>query len=286
MKEFDHEFAEHIYYTASPFEKKGGLWPVRAGWNRAKAAYIVGPKIIECYSVHFIIEGSLYLEYPGGSVTLHAGDVFCLYPNQRYLYRRGEPLDEPVRLRMYWLAFNGTQAPDLLDRLGISLDLPYSRQRLTPDTEASIQQTLSFMRGENADDDFQLSASIYRLFGILHTTRDPEPVNKSTDKWINATLDYIRTHYMEGIAVADIVRASGVHRSHLYSEMTRLTGMGPQQYLTKLRMERAVAMLRSEAYSITEIALSLGYPDLYSFSRAFGKQYGMPPSRYLQDQTK
>ncbi|MBM7567842.1 AraC family transcriptional regulator [Paenibacillus sacheonensis] len=281
MKEFEYEFAESLYYTASEFEKKGGIWPIRAGRNQAKPGYAIGPKIIECYSIHFVAEGAVEFEFKGGAATLEAGDLFCLYPHHKYRYELGKGGTAP--LRMYWLAFNGPQAPYLLDRLGISRERPYLRGRLTPDTEAALQETLRFIRSGNAGEECLLSASIYRIFGALHDPSACEQSDKGEEKWTARTLNHMHTHYMEGITVADVVRVAGVHRSHLYGELTRLTGMGPQQYLTKLRMERAAEMLQLRAYSITEIALSLGYPELYSFSRAFCKHYGMPPSRYPRD---
>lgn len=284
MKEFDHEFAEHIYYTASAFEKKGGLWPVRAGRNEAKPGYSVGPKIIECYSIHFVLEGAVDFEYKAGSATLSSGDLFCLYPHHKYLYRRAISADKQAPLRLYWLAFNGAQAPYLLDRLGISREKPYLRDRLTPDTEAALRETLALMQG--AGDDYRLSAAMYRVFGHLRDARERDRAEPGEEHWIATAINHMQTHYMEGITVADVVRVAGVHRSHLYSAMARETGMGPQQYLTKLRMERAVEMLKTRAYSVTEVALSLGYPDLYSFTRAFGNYFGTPPSRYPIDQTK
>ncbi|BBI36505.1 AraC family transcriptional regulator [Cohnella abietis] len=286
MKEFDHEFAEHIYYMASEFEKKGGLWPVRAGRNEAKPGYSVGPKIIECYSFHFVKSGSVYFEYKDGAVTLEVGDMFCLYPHLKHQYKRIETLGNSSPLHMYWLAFSGAQGSYLLDRLGISLEKPYLRNKLNANMEMTILEVFTFMRNPKSGDEFRLQESLYRLFGALNDTQMRAHNDKSDEKWIDTCLNHMNTHYMEGITVADVVRVAGVHRSHLFSEVSRLTGMGPQQYLTKLRLDRAVEMLKMKVYSITEIALSLGYPDLYAFSRAFCNHYGMPPSRYQLDPTK
>lgn len=284
MKEFEHEYGEHFYYTASEFEKKGGLWLVRAGWNKAKPNYAVGPKIIECYSIHFVLAGSVRLEYKDGTASLKAGDLFCLYPHQKYKYWNENLAKEPNLLRMYWFAFNGAQAPYLLERLGVSREQPYLCNRVVPEAEAAFQTMFSFMTGEHAGNACRLLASLYNIFSVLDDSQERTSMDKGEKNWIASVINYMNTHYMEGITVADVVQVAGVHRSHLYSELTRRTGMGPQQYLTKLRMDRAREMLELRKCTVTEVALSLGYADLYSFTRVFCKYYGIPPSRLLATQ--
>jgi AraC-like DNA-binding protein len=287
LKEYEHEFVEHIYYSASEFEKRGGIWPVRAGRNEAKSTYSVGPKIIECYSFHFVKSGSVHLEYKDGAVTLKEGGLFCLYPHLKYQYRGFDSLAESSPpLRMYWLAFNGAQVPQLLDRLSLTRERPYLRNKVTPELEATLKQMLLYMHHPGHGDEYRLQSILYQLFGLLNDNQSDYHKDKGGENWLTACLNHMNMHYMEGITVADIVRIAGVHRSHLYSEFVRLCGMGPKQYLIKLRMERAAEMLKMRTYTVTEIALSLGYPDLYVFSRAFCTYHGVPPSRFDKNPTK
>jgi AraC-like DNA-binding protein len=48
-------------------------------------------------------------------------------------------------------------------------------------------------------------------------------------------------------------------------------------------MKSAGKMLGESDFSVTEIALSLGYPDLYTFTKAFRKYYGSSPSVFRKD---
>ena len=48
-------------------------------------------------------------------------------------------------------------------------------------------------------------------------------------------------------------------------------------------MKQAAKMIEEERFNITEIALSLGYSDLYSFSKAFKNYYGVSPKHYIAD---
>jgi AraC-like DNA-binding protein len=57
-------------------------------------------------------------------------------------------------------------------------------------------------------------------------------------------------------------------------------GISPMQYLQRLRMRGGANLLTETDLSVTEIALSLGYPDLYSFTRAYRKYYGTSPTEF------
>lgn len=113
LQEYDHEFAEFLYYTPAEIDKGSPFWLVRAGRNIAKPGYRIGPRRIECSSIHFVTEGSLMVEYKGQSCRLQAGDAFCMYPNETYLYYK--PDDEPS-LQLTWLAMDGPGMEKMLFR--------------------------------------------------------------------------------------------------------------------------------------------------------------------------
>jgi AraC-like DNA-binding protein len=74
--------------------------------------------------------------------------------------------------------------------------------------------------------------------------------------------------------------ASGAHLSATYfSRLFRKEmGMSFREYTVRIRLERARLLLEETDMSITRIAESLGYTDLFVFSRQFKQHYGVPPS--------
>ncbi|MED4958397.1 AraC family ligand binding domain-containing protein, partial [Paenibacillus macerans] len=106
MREYDYEFAEFIYCTPGYLDKEAQLWPVRAGRSIAKPHYRVGPKRIECYSLHFVLEGKVCLEYADKRVELQKDDLFCLFPGRTYHYYA---LPEEPPPQMNWLALDGSR---------------------------------------------------------------------------------------------------------------------------------------------------------------------------------
>jgi AraC family transcriptional regulator len=58
-------------------------------------------------------------------------------------------------------------------------------------------------------------------------------------------------------------------------------GVTPGQYMIQLRMNRARDLVYTQRYSMQQVASLLGYPDAYSFSKAFKKHYKVPPSKFV-----
>ncbi|MFI6307134.1 helix-turn-helix domain-containing protein [Amycolatopsis thailandensis] len=65
--------------------------------------------------------------------------------------------------------------------------------------------------------------------------------------------------------------------SHLYA---RTTGHSPMQAVRAHRLHRATRLLTGTGMSVAAVAVTVGYVDQFHFSRAFRREFGMPPSSY------
>jgi iron complex transport system substrate-binding protein len=97
---------------------------------------------------------------------------------------------------------------------------------------------------------------------------------------IAPALEYISQHYTENItndALAAVVGTSAVYFRKLF---TSIMGVSPITYARKLRIEKAKEILKSDYGTLSNVAISLGYLNLYDFSRDFKKHTGVAPSKY------
>jgi AraC-like DNA-binding protein len=69
-------------------------------------------------------------------------------------------------------------------------------------------------------------------------------------------------------------------RAAFARRFTQLLGQPPLTYLTWWRMTTAARLLRNSDAPIKTIAQQVGYSSQYSFTHAFKRQYGSPPSSY------
>ena len=63
-----------------------------------------------------------------------------------------------------------------------------------------------------------------------------------------------------------------------------LVGNAPMQYLTQWRMLLAANLLRHSTTPLLRIAEEVGYQTDSAFSRAFRREYGLPPAAWRRAQ--
>jgi len=68
----------------------------------------------------------------------------------------------------------------------------------------------------------------------------------------------------------------------LAKKIKALTDTTIIDFITTVRMNKAMEYLVNNSYSISEIAYKVGYSLPTNFTRAFSKQFGVTPSAYLE----
>ena len=97
---------------------------------------------------------------------------------------------------------------------------------------------------------------------------------------ISPALEYIDLHYADtDLTVTKIASLCCISTVYLNTLFRKELGEPPFSYITRRRMEIAGEM-RRERCSVGEIARLLGYSEIYQFSRAFKKHYGVSPKAF------
>jgi signal transduction histidine kinase/DNA-binding response OmpR family regulator len=64
----------------------------------------------------------------------------------------------------------------------------------------------------------------------------------------------------------------------LYRKLKSLTNLSGNEFIRNIRLKRAVQLLETESYTVSEIAYKVGFNDPSYFTRIFKKEYGKSPS--------
>lgn len=80
--------------------------------------------------------------------------------------------------------------------------------------------------------------------------------------------------------VDSLAREVGASRSVLAERFTHFVGQSPMQYLGRWRMALATNYLRRSSLNVASIAEEVGYESDANFSRAFRREFGMPPATW------
>lgn len=78
----------------------------------------------------------------------------------------------------------------------------------------------------------------------------------------------------------DFARIAGTSKENLRRICQRDLGISPMRQLTRLRVSRATELLAFTSDKLLSIAERVGYGDPFSFSVAFKRETGVPPSNY------
>ena len=123
--------------------------------------------------------------------------------------------------------------------------------------------------------DLWLQEHIRRLLSLLHQSHDSYSTHI-----INEIRKYISAHFSEDITLSSVAQA--VHLSPYYvSKMfKKVTGEKFIDYLTSVRMEKAMELLSSCDSRIYEVAERVGYKSTKHFSQVFRTYTGKTPFEY------
>jgi AraC family transcriptional regulator, alkane utilization regulator len=81
-------------------------------------------------------------------------------------------------------------------------------------------------------------------------------------------------------SVDELAREAALSRSALAERFTALVGESPMQYLTRWRLALAAQALRADGEAISRIAERSGYESEAAFTRAFKREFGVPPAAW------
>lgn len=278
MKEDHHELLEIYMFTPSPFEEASPAWPVRIGHNLAKPNYHIGPRTTQYYYLMFVLAGQGTFMQNGKTYALRTSDIFCLFPGLTHEY----VTDPKFNLQKLFIAFDGPMASELLRRGGLTMDCPHRAGVLNEDLIGRMWRLLNYIADHPAGStDLGRLGSFFKVFsGLEHNlvyTKDEQPVSSS---WLDQGMHYMNLHYTEGISVSQVADYTGVSRTYFTKRFHETYGVSPIRYLQQLKIDKAKELIAKNAHSLAEIAQTVGYPDLFSFSKAFKKITGKSPKEY------
>lgn len=102
------------------------------------------------------------------------------------------------------------------------------------------------------------------------------------DEVVSLVQSWIRSHISEPITLPQMAVVADQSERQLRRRFTEATGQSPVQYVLKIRLEEARALLRETNLSVTDIALETGFTSLAYFARAFRKAAGLSAGEYRQ----
>ena len=130
---------------------------------------------------------------------------------------------------------------------------------------------------------------IRRRFSLLDYRTEDLPKEVQEDPGLSLDQEFLTKatklvlkNLGEEFNVDDLCLEMGMSRSSLYNKVKALTGHSPSEFVRRIRMKEAAALLKSKKHTVSEVSDMMGYSDPKYFTDIFKKHYGMTPSAYMK----
>lgn len=102
----------------------------------------------------------------------------------------------------------------------------------------------------------------------------------STDPMVANAQIWLEMNFAQDVRIADLVDALATSHQTLIRRFTRAVGIGPKDYIQRLRVRTAQRLLTRTGRSIEQIAAMVGYRDPRSFRLVFLAHCGLSPTAW------
>lgn len=240
------------------------------------------------YLLNFTLGGRGTMTYGGREYTLEKGDLLFINCAEKHAFSSAEGNWEFVYVHVNGLGirslydrfcsafgnvrhgYNGRAFCSSLARLQALLsDLPQKRQ------EDSVHIFLDEMRACDVSE---------IVYGILMDVARDVAENRSEKPHVLAlALDYIQKNFQRSLSLEEIAQKAYLSKYHFERVFSENMGVTVHRYISDLRLNRAMWLLKTTEKPLADIAAEVGYSDAQALTKLFKKNLGATPAAYRKN---
>lgn len=124
------------------------------------------------------------------------------------------------------------------------------------------------------------------IFGKRMSLEPSEVSLSSVDEtFIQKAIEIIEKNISEPELNVELLCSKiGMSRSQAFRKFKAITDLSPIEFIRMIRIKRAAQLLEQKVGNISEIAYMVGFSDLDYFRKCFKEQFGVTPTRYIENQ--
>lgn len=104
--------------------------------------------------------------------------------------------------------------------------------------------------------------------------------NTSYSRLTKDVIDYIRLHLEEELSLNYLAEHFNKNASALSHSFRKETGISLTKYIQQTRISEAIRLFNTTDFSVSDVAVMVGYQDFSYFSKVFSAHVGMSPREY------
>lgn len=144
------------------------------------------------------------------------------------------------------------------------------------------QMEQAWMQGD-ALGKIRAKSEFYRFVHDVLLQYRGQLANRQMPDSVSQAVSYLHEHYRDNIALDDLAERLNYSPRHLSMRFKDRMGVSPIEYLIGIRIEHAAGLLLNTDAGLREIAVEVGYADVYYFSRLFKNRMGVSPVKFRSE---
>ena len=145
---------------------------------------------------------------------------------------------------------------------------------------SSIFEMLKLVSTYKMNDAYKASSLAYSFLMTLHRHILNIETNVRRPNSISNAITFIHNNYHDPISLDEIVNASGLSKYHFTRLFHKTIQATPIQYLTSIRINKSIDLLKNDELTIEDIALRVGFSNGNYFGKVFRASLGISPGEY------
>ncbi|MDQ0231802.1 AraC family transcriptional regulator [Metabacillus malikii] len=225
----------------------------------------------------YTLDGQGAIELHGQTHTLHKGQAFLVQLPSEHCYYLP---DNSSHWEFIYITLYGQEALHFFHQLteshGHLLHLETTARPIK-----HIFHILERIETTGIEHAYEISGYAYTF--LMECMQYFEHDRKKVDKLplaIAKTITYIEERYHEDLALADLVEVSGLSKYHFTRLFHKTVNDTPIKFLTKIRINHSLELLKNKQLTIEEVAEKVGYTNANYFSKVFKSLLDVTPSEY------
>jgi len=237
-------------------------------------------RVLQEYQLILITRGQGEFESSSGKRwAIKPGSLMLLFKNEWHRYRP----DSTTGWQEYWLGFDGQQADEIFQHSLFKISEPVLYLGDNEIVTSLMLKVFALLEAHVPGNEKIVASYVPVILATLETFLRQKPANHER---IETIVKKCQVHMLENFdqpldmkAYANEMQVSYTYLRRIFKQ---ITGTSPQQYLLKLRLQKARDLLVMTSKPVKEIALDCGFNSPYYFSRYFKEDRGMAPREYRE----
>lgn len=249
---------------------------------------------LEYFVFAFVRKGYLTIVQDGVEQRIDEGEIFIMTPGyHKYVWWADEGT---VKLDWIYAYVAGdwhvqsslTPAKNSMKTLMLHPPVPVQtlflmQHRLIDEPEKvypMVDQLVSKELNCNSKQFFEAQEIFIKLLACLQTQDNAK--NELTQMSL-AIQKFLKKNFNKKITAATLSEHFDERPNYIVRVLRQTIGLSPAEFLMQYRMEEAAKWLLNTDASVEDIALNVGFQNIYYFSTSFKKYTGVSPTKYRQN---